>query len=187
MLGEQRPLHFTVHNSITEPGICWLFAGIMSLLLQGKYNLLLKLMRFKINKLGAFRFLDCESVGYTFNTLSDFFSIATRPRSLFKNKSSKFLCFQEQRLYRETSNTIRSTITLQKLTTLVYKHTVLLLTSWSKLLRSDMVQQHESFHPRGNCISILHVEAIQKPGAHSQLSFFEIEGAGSIEIIEGCK
>jgi len=68
-------------------------------------------MKFKINKLGAFRFLDCESAGYTFNTLSDFSSVATRSRSVFKNKSSRFLCFQEQRLYRETSNTIRFTIT----------------------------------------------------------------------------
>lgn len=91
--------------------------------------MLIKLMRFKINKLGAFSFLDCESVGYTFNTLPDFFSIVTRPRNLFKNKSSRFLCFQEERLYRETLNTIRSTITLQKLTSVVYKHIVLLLTS----------------------------------------------------------
>lgn len=89
-------------------------------------------MRFKIIKLGAFSFLDYESAGCTFNTLSDFFSTATRPGSLFKAKrkqnQTKSFMFQEQRLYRETSNAIRATLTLHKLTTAVYKHPVLLLT-----------------------------------------------------------
>lgn len=72
-----------------------------------------------------------------FHTFSHSFSKATRPGDLLKNRSSSFPCFQEERLYRETSNSIISTITLQKSTTLLYKHTVLLLTSWPKLLCSN--------------------------------------------------
>lgn len=120
----------------------------------------LKIMRFKINKLGALSSLGCESTGYTFNALPDFSSTTS---SFFKPKTSRFLHFHEQGLYRETPNTIRSTSTRQKLTALVYKHPELR----TKLLCSDRVQHRESSHPRGKCISVLDVEAIQ-----TQLSFF---------------